>query len=436
MPSNTINASKQEPSKPDSIKLAIKSEIKFIMQDAWLKALVIWLPIISTLSLVAIFSAGIATNLSVGIVDNDKTQLSRGLIRYYNASPTLNVIKYYASQNEASEALKQGDVYAISLIPKDLEKNTLKGESPQVSIFYNSQFILIGKLVNSAFIKAHSTYVGSIEALQNLVKTQGEVQRSINQVQPISVQVSPLFNQNTHYGQFLVSAAVPAVWQIFIVATIVLSFSSKHHIFKINQFKKEQNEQQAKDSLIAWLSEFSSKTLMGMLTPYIVIFWLQGMFFLSFFYIILSWPMHGSWLILFVSQFLFVLACACMGGFFYFASLDGARAMSIVAGVTAPAFAFMGVTFPVTDMPLLAQIWRSILPVSHYIELQIGQVNYGSLFISNIANFLCLIGFCVYFFLMLFAIKHQKNKINQNTGTLKDSSTQSKSIVKISENAS
>tara|TARA_B110000014_G_C20112844_1_gene586723 strand:+ start:181 stop:1479 length:1299 start_codon:yes stop_codon:yes gene_type:complete len=429
-----MQSNRSDASKPDIFKSAIKSEIKFIMQDAWLKALLIWLPLISTVSLLAIFSAGIATNLSVGIVDNDKTQLSRGLIRYYNTSPTLNVLRHYSSLKEASEALKQGDVYAISVIPKDLERNTLRGDSPQVSIFYNSQFILIGKLVNSAFIKAHSSYVGSIEALQNLVKTQGEVQRSINQVQPISVQVSPLFNQNTHYGQFLVSAAVPAVWQIFIVATIVLSFSSKHHLFKINQFKKEQNEQQAKDSLITWLSQFSSKTLVGMLTPYIIIFWFQGILFLMLFYIVLSWPMHGNWLILLFSQFLFVLACACMAGFFYFSSLDGARAMSIVAGVTAPAFAFMGITFPVTDMPLLAQIWRSILPVSHYIELQIEQVNYGSFFINNLSNLLFLLAFCLYFFMMLFAIKYQKNKINkQASKTIKDVKTAPKSIIKRAE---
>ena len=40
----------------------------------------------------------------------------------------------------------------------------------------------------------------------------------------------------------------------------------------------------------------------------------------------------------------------------------------------------MGVTFPATDMTLPARIWRSLLPVSHYIDVQIAQTNYGAPF--------------------------------------------------------
>ena len=58
---------------------------------------------------------------------------------------------------------------------------------------------------------------------------------------------------------------------------------------------------------------------------------------------------------------------------------DGARAMSLAAGYAAPAFAFLGVTFPTSQMDQLALFWRSLLPVSHYIELQIGQASIGLL---------------------------------------------------------
>ena len=44
----------------------------------------------------------------------------------------------------------------------------------------------------------------------------------------------------------------------------------------------------------------------------------------------------------------------------------------------------MGVTFPVPDMTLPAKIWRSLLPVSHYMEVQIAQLNYGASIHTNI----------------------------------------------------
>ncbi|MNH19574.1 ABC-2 family transporter protein [compost metagenome] len=66
-----------------------------------------------------------------------------------------------------------------------------------------------------------------------------------------------------------------------------------------------------------------------------------------------------------------------MGAFFYGVIRDPARALSLAGAYTAPGFAFMGVTFPVSAMGDFAQFWRSLLPISHYVELQVGQANYG-----------------------------------------------------------
>ena len=376
-------------------------ELHFIRQDAWLKALLFWLPILLTVILLGIFSAGTATNLSIGVVDNDNSSMSRALIRYYDASPALQVNKHYSSVNQASQYLRNNTIYAVAVIPTDLEKNTLLGKSPQVTVFYNSQFILIGKLINSAIIKAQGTYTASIETFKDLINTQGQVEQAIGEAVPISSDIIPLFNANTHYGQFLVTAAVPAIWQIIIVATIVLSFASKHSL----------NSQTAHSSLSDWLSKFTYRTIIIKLLPYIVIFWGQGILFLYIFYNILGWPMHGSWLILILAQLLLVIACACMATLFFFISLDGARSMSLVAGFTAPAFAFMGVTFPTTDMPWLALFWRALLPISHYSEIQMEQVNYGTNFISSAPHFIALLSFIICLFFAIFLIDKHKRKV-------------------------
>lgn len=52
--------------------------------------------------------------------------------------------------------------------------------------------------------------------------------------------------------------------------------------------------------------------------------------------------------------------------------------MSMAAAYAAPGLAFMGVTFPATDMIYPAQVWRNLLPVSHYVDIQISQANYGA----------------------------------------------------------
>lgn len=346
----------------------LKAEWQVICHDAWLKALLFWLPLVLSAIMWAIFSSPIARNLPIGYVDNDNSAMSRGLIRYYNASPTLHVSERFSSSKQASLALKNGSIYAYIIIPNHLEKDTTLGKSPQVSTFYNSQFILIGKLISSAIISAHTTYATQLEVYSHLLTDGGVTQSAVSEALPITTQITPLFNTNSHYGQFLVVALIPALWQILIIATIVLSLASPIR----------------KKGLANWLTDITFTDVLIKLLPYIAIFCIQGMLYLYAFYGLLHWPMHGSWFLLFSAQLLLILACVSLATLFFFSTMDATRTMSMVAGFSAPAFAFLGVTFPTSDMPALAQIWRALLPVSHYVKIQIQQVNYGlSLHQSN-----------------------------------------------------
>jgi ABC-2 type transport system permease protein len=374
---------------------AIKGEWQLICHDAWLKALLFWIPVLLAIIVWGIFSAGIANNLPIGVIDNDNSSISRSLIRNYEASPTLTVVNRFSSTEQASIALKDGSIYAYVIIPYDLEKNTRLGKSPQVTAFYNSQFILIGKLVSSALLSAHSTYVAQLETLNGLVNTHGQLEQAIGEALPISYQITPLFNANTHYGQFLVAAVIPAMWQILIIATIVIVLATP--------LRNETVE--------SWLAALNFTNVLIKLTPYMMLFWLQGIIYLTVFYGALHWPMHGSWFLLTFAQLLLVIACSGVATLFFFITLDITRALSLVAGFAAPAFAFMGVTFPTTDMPILAQIWRALLPISHYINIQIQQVNYGSSFINDSGSYMALITFFSCFYVAKVIFKKRKKSM-------------------------
>lgn len=336
-------------------------ELKIVREQPWLQAMLWWLPLLMFVCLWLVFSSGTARNLPIGVVDNDHSVISRGLIRYYDASPTLAVTQQYTSIQQGSAALKNADIYALVVIPHDTYKQTLLGESPTVTAFYNSQFILTGKLINSAMQQAQGTYNAGIEVMSSLSKGNITPTQALAKAVPIRSQITPLFNSNSHYGQFLVSAAIPAIWQIVIVATTILTIAVE----------------QRKQGLSAWLNPHPGQTLLMKLLPYTGVYWLQGVVFLWGMYVWLDWPMHGSWWILMIAQLCMVLACQSVGALFYMLTQNVTRSMSFVAAFTAPAFAFMGITFPASDMPFLAQFWRALLPVSHYIELQVNQVNNG-----------------------------------------------------------
>nr|WP_232312736.1 ABC transporter permease [Enterovibrio coralii] len=65
----------------------------------------------------------------------------------------------------------------------------------------------------------------------------------------------------------------------------------------------------------------------------------------------------------------------------------------------------MGVSFPASDMPFLAQCWRALLPVSHYICLQIGQFNYGASLKQATPELLALATFSLLWFVVFAKVK-------------------------------
>ena len=122
-------------------------------KNSWLMALLTWVPIVSFFILWWIFSAGLATKLPIAVVDLDHSQMSRSLIGYYDANPTLSV-QSIESEAQARALMRKADVYALVIIPNSLEKDTQLGLAPIVSAYYNAQFMVAGKLISSALQKS------------------------------------------------------------------------------------------------------------------------------------------------------------------------------------------------------------------------------------------------------------------------------------------
>ncbi|OEE62645.1 multidrug ABC transporter permease [Enterovibrio norvegicus FF-454] len=382
-------------------------EWRSTLSDRWLTALLCGLPLALFVLVWAIFSSGTGRDLPVGVVDLDNSSLSRGLVRYYNASPTLET-QAFSDVEQASDALNSAETFATVIIPQGFEKDTLRGESPDVTAFYNSQYILIGKLVSAAIGQSQGTFAATVEAKGKMLHGTTVAAQAAAQSVPIRFQLVPLFNNGTNYAQFLVSAIIPALWQITIVACGMLSMALTD---------KNRTLETAFSSSIA--KPFAAKVV-GLLIP----LWLLGIGFATAMHFLLGWPMNGSWQIVFAAQGLMVLAGLAVGMLLYVGTRNATRAMSLVAGFTAPAFAFMGVSFPASDMPFLAQCWRALLPVSHYITAQIGQFNYGATLQQAMPSLCALAAFGIIWPIVVLKIKRMKNANNGVNGVNGNSSTQ------------
>ena len=371
----------------------ITRQWQIVRKDKWLWSCLTWIPLLLAASIWLIFSQGIARDLPVAVVNLNHSQLSQQFVRLVDASPTLAVTQKYSDINQAKQAMITRDIYGYVVIPKHFERDIYLGLNPQVSVFYNSQFILIGKLVNSALLQAQGTFNAQVEVVKQLSHGDTTVKSALGQAVTVQSQITPLFNKNTSYSQFLVSAIIPALWQIMIVVGTILVLAANCR----------------ERGLKAWLGCSPAKELCSTLLPYVALFLAFGLGFMGWFYVLLDWPYHGSFIPLIFAQAVTVVCCMVMGSAFFFLTLDPARAMSFAGAFTAPSFAFMGITFPVTDMNAAAQAWRSLLPISHYIEAQTALSSYGISTAQTLMQLLPTLGYVVPAIITLLLIRKHLN---------------------------
>lgn len=385
------------------------SQRQILRRDKWLLSCLTWVPILLAVTIWGVFSAGIARDLPIGVVDLQHSQLSRKMIQSLDASSTLSVDYHYTSSTEAKNAMIEGDIYAYAVIPPQFDQDILLHRQPQLSVFFNSQYILVAKLINSAVAQSQGYFDAQLETMGNLAKGNTTTLAAIGQAVPISTQITALFNRNTNYAQFLVTAIVPAIWQICVVVSTILILAAHFRLYGNG------------NNSFAFLGDRPFTRLSKILGQYIPVFMAQSALFIVWFYMVLDWPMEGSYLVMLLAQFVTTIACIIMGALFFFLSMDPARAMSFAGAFTAPSFAFMGITFPVSDMNALAQAWRGLLPITHYIEVQVDQASYGASAAQSIGSLWPMVGYIIPLLMTAALLAKHRNTALLNSSSSTDS---------------
>lgn len=360
---------------------ATLEELKAIKKSWYMFGFISWIPLLGFGLIIVIFLSGVPRDLPIGVVDHDASYLSRMQLSNIESSATLAIARQYNSVHEASHDLRDGSIYAIVIVPENFEHDLRKGMQPAITVMLNTQFILMSKILHSALGQVLMSGAATIDFVSTLAEDQRpEVAK--NAVAPIHLQVTPFFNTYNNYFLFLVSAMLPALWSIFIVLTMIIS---------MGEMFKNRGENR-------WLQsagESISAALIGKMLPYVVIQMFWGLAIVYFVYGVMPWPFAGSWMMLAAAMLITVVVYQLIALTFYALGFEYASALSFGAVFTAPAFAAMGITFPLMNMEGAAIVWHDLLPISHYIHIQISQANYGASLSSVAESFLALSLFLV-----------------------------------------
>lgn len=314
--------------------------------------LLLILPLAGWGILAATFYEGVPRNMPIAVIDHDNSAFSRELIRSIDATSTMRVAAYAMSPAEGEDLMKQGDVYAVVLLEKDLEREIIRGNSPPIVIFYNAQWMLPTNLI----VKDLRTVFGTISAVTNVKRrvAAGEtLYQATRTSEPIRFDMRALHNPELDYSSFLMPALLAAMMHIFVA------------LMTIHVIGTELKHRTVQD----WLTVNNDRLLRALFTklsPYFLWYFLLGAGLFHITYGPLGVPFRGTPAILIGGYALLCLAYTGVGIVLIAVTANLRLATSLASFITGPAFAFAGITFPVVAMPTAAKIWALALPLTHF----------------------------------------------------------------------
>lgn len=344
--------------------LAFRREFDRFYRSPFLMFLTVGLPLLLMGVLALVFSVGLVTRLPIAVLDLDGSDLSRTVIRAVDATPDTAVAQRVADLSEGRRLILNGRVHGLLYLPKNFERDVFAGRRPEVVFFYNTQMMTAGNLA----LRGVSAAVPSVSAgirLQLRTASGEPLDAAQAALQPVPVQVNPLFNPTLNYAHFLLAALMPAILQVIIVNTMAYTVgrdAETTHRFRV----------------MRRLGGGIWPAMMGKILPYTLLFlavlWISDAVLFG----LLGMPLRGERLILLLAAILFILAMQLFGTLLALLLRPPATAISIGTLIFAPSFGFMGIGFPRLAMNDFSYQWGKIIPGTWYLMARIDQTIRGT----------------------------------------------------------
>ncbi|MBQ4209850.1 MAG: ABC transporter permease [Prevotella sp.] len=349
-------------------------------------------PFMLVLFFTTMLDEGIPQDLPIGVVDQDNSATSRGLIRNLDAMQNSRVIYRFANITEARNAMQEGKVYAYIYIPDGTASKLLAGRQPKISYYYTMTCLTAGSMA-SKDMKTIGM-LGSAAVGQATLSAKGASPTQIKAaLQPITIDAHMIANPEGSYNYSLTTVFVPGILMLFMA---LLSAYALGMEMKFDTGKE-------------WLARADGNIVVAIIGKYIIhalIFLLVIFLYQYYIFNVLHFPhLGGTWSIVRLTVLQVVSSLGF--GIFSFGLMPSLRmSMSVCSLWYVLSLSMCGSAFPIAGMdpPLQAISW--LFPLRHYWMLYQATVLNGFPVIDVWFHLVALVAFTL---LPWFVIRKVKN---------------------------
>ncbi len=192
-----------------------------ILGDRSVFGLIVLAPILYGLLYPQPYLGEVLRSLPIAVVDQDHTELSRSFVETLNADQGLAVTARASTLAQAKAALDRHDVYAVVAIPKDTERQVLRGEQARIAAYVDAAYLLLYSQTLQGISEAAATASAAV-ALRGARIDGSLAHAALVRTSPVESVSEPLFNPTGGYAAYV----VPAAFVLILQQTLLLGVAS------------------------------------------------------------------------------------------------------------------------------------------------------------------------------------------------------------------
>ena len=348
-------------------------------------------PLVSAWFFFDLMEAGVVERTPVGMVDLDKSDLSRKLTRNLNSLQQVSIDKTYATYNEAIDAVQRGEIYGFFFIPSDFSRKALSNQKPTLSYYINYAYYAPASMQYKGFKTL--TVLANAGIVQNVLTTLGMRGEQISAtLQPILTHVHPLKNPWLSYNYYLSASFVPCLLALLVMLITCFSIGMEWHAGTSRNWMRT-----AGNSIT--LATFTK------LFPHTFIFMCVGLWIQYMMYVNYGFPLNcNPWHMISAMALLIV---ACQGFALFICSLvpNFRYSTTICTLLGMLSFSFCGFSLPEEAMYSWVAPIGYLMPIKYYFLIYADQALNGLDLYYSRYYYVALILYAVLPFTMLWKLK-------------------------------
>lgn len=289
-------------------------------------------------------------NVSVVVVDHDRSSLTRDLLSKLNASPYFNIIGYPVDASSATSYLDKGSATIAIVFPPDFTEKIRSGKDSPLQIIMDGadpNYATISRGYIESFIEKYNNTL-----LNDYLNRSGMERLNI----PVNGRVRIWFNEELESSNFIVPGIIAII--IMIVGVILTSL--------VIAREYENGTMETIKSLPIKAEEF----FLGKAIPYYFIAFTDVLVSVLMGQILFGVVIKGSFILMLIASTVYLMVALAMG-LFISVAVKSQLVANQIAILTSylPALLLSDFVFPIENMPFILKKISYIVPARYFIDI-------------------------------------------------------------------